>query len=77
MLDHLAEQRLAGCCDSKDEMLQKTRQLLSKDGKLRDAIRKSQAKIIEKFSTALVRDEWAKTLAECSSVSDAMSIRSI
>jgi hypothetical protein len=77
MLDHLAGRRLPGCCDSNEEMREKTWQLLSGDKKLQSAIQKSQEKITEKFSTDLAQREWAHALAECCSSLDGMGIRSI
>jgi hypothetical protein len=77
MLDHLAGRYLPGCCDSNEEMLDKARQLLCEDIKLRGAIRQSQERIIEKFSTDLVRVEWAQALAECCSALDEKSTRPI
>jgi hypothetical protein len=77
MLDHLAGQRLPGCCDSNEEMVEKARQLLSEDIKLQSAIRQSHEMVIAKFSTDLVRAEWGQALTECCSASDKMSIRPI
>jgi hypothetical protein len=77
MLDHLAGQRLPGCCDSNEEMGEKARQLLSGDIKIQGAIQESQEKITEKFLTDVARREWAQALAECGSRLDEMSIRSI
>jgi hypothetical protein len=65
MLDHLAGQRLPGCCDSNNEVREKARQLLSGDIKLDGAIRESQEKITRGFSTDLARDQWSQALAEC------------
>ena len=67
MLDHLAGQRLPACCDSKEEIRERALRLLSGDIRLEVAIRESQEKIIEKFSTDLVRTEWAEVLEQCCS----------
>jgi len=67
MLDHLAGQRLPACCDSKEEIRERALRLLSGDTRLEVAIRESQEKIIEKFSTDLVRAEWAEVLEQCCS----------
>jgi glycosyltransferase involved in cell wall biosynthesis len=65
MLDHLAAQRLPGCCDSNEEMREKARWLLSGDTKVQRAIQESQEKIAERFSTDVAQREWAQVLAEC------------
>lgn len=77
MLDHLADQRLPGCCDSNEEMREKARQLLSGDIKIQGAIQESQEKITEKFLTNLARREWAQALAECCPNLNEVSARSI
>jgi hypothetical protein len=77
LLDHLAGRRLPGCCESNEEMREKARRLLSTDIKLQGDIRESQERITEKFSTDLVRREWAQTLAECCPNLNEASVRSI
>jgi hypothetical protein len=65
MLDHLAVERLPGCCDTNDEMRAKARRLISGDSTLQNEIRESQERILKKFSTDLAAQEWAQVLAEC------------
>jgi hypothetical protein len=77
LLDHLAGRRLPGCCESNEEMREKARRLLSTDIKLQGDIRESQERITEKFSTDLVRREWAQALAECCPNLNEAGVRSI
>jgi hypothetical protein len=62
LIDTLAGGVLPGACASTDEMREKARRLLARDGELAEAVRASQRTIVQTFSADLARERWARLL---------------